>query len=110
MPKEPFVSEVLARPGYRYLLTNRTFGLLWASQAVSTLGDVVYDVALLWYVLESTGSALAAGGIAVGATAGRFLGGLSAAAVLDRFPVRRIMLGADLARLALTLGVSAVWL
>lgn len=104
------MSKSVARPGYRYLFSNPTFGLLWAGQAVSTLGDALYDIALLWYVLDSTGSALAAGGIAAGATAGRLAGSVSAGAVLDRLHTRQVMLGADLARLALTLGLSTVWL
>lgn len=104
------MAEATRQLGYKYVFENRTFGLLWASQAVSTLGDVVYDVALLWYVLESTGSALASGGIAVSATAGRLLGGVSASTILDRFPLRRIMLGADLLRFVITLVLSMVWL
>ncbi|MDP9380431.1 MAG: MFS transporter [Chloroflexota bacterium] len=102
--------STLPRPGYRYLLANRAFGLLWLGQAVSTLGDAVYDVALLWYVLDLTGSALAAAGIAVGATAGRLAGSLTAGAVLDRVHTRTVMLSADLARVALTLLVSVAWL
>ncbi|MDP9352029.1 MAG: MFS transporter, partial [Chloroflexota bacterium] len=104
------MSQSVIRPGYRYLFANRTFGLLWAGQSVSTLGDALYDVALLWYVLDSTGSALAAGGIAAGATAGRLVGSMSAGAVLDRLHTRQVMLWADLARLVLTLGGSVLWL
>lgn len=108
--KGQVMADATRQLGYRYIFENRTFGLLWASQAVSTLGDVMYDVALLWYVLEATGSALATGGVAVGATAGRLLGGISASAILDRFPVRRIMLGADLLRFVITLALSVAWL
>ncbi len=104
------MARTVPRPDFRYLLANRPFGLLWASQAISTLGDLLYDIALLWYVLDTTGSALAAGGIAVISGVGFLLGGAAAGLVLDRVPVRQILLGADLARLAMTLAVSAAWL
>ncbi len=78
--------------GYRSLVAHRTFTLLWTAQAISTFGDALYDVALLWYVLDATRSAVAASGIAVGATLGRLLGSLSASALLDRVSPRRVML------------------
>ena len=54
-----------ARPSaYRAVLTNRPFVALWLGQTVSRFGDTLYDLALLWYVLDTTGSALAAGGVA----------------------------------------------
>jgi DHA3 family tetracycline resistance protein-like MFS transporter len=84
--------------------------LLWTGQAISTFGDALYDVALLFYVFDTTRSAFAASGIAVAATAGRLLASVPAAAVADRVPVRRLMLLADGGRLAVTLGVSAAWI
>ena len=104
------MDQTVPHPGFRSLLDNRPFGLLWAAQAVSTLGDLLYDIALLWYVLDTTGSALAAGVISVSSGIGFLLGSGSAGLLLDRVPARRIMLGADLARLALTLAVCATWL
>jgi MFS family permease len=84
--------------------------LLWTGQAISTFGDALYDVALLFYVFDTTRSALAASGIAVAATMGRLLASAPAAAVVDRVPMRRLMLLADGSRLVLTLGVSAAWI
>jgi MFS transporter, DHA3 family, macrolide efflux protein len=110
MARSKAVAQASNRIGYTYLWTNRTFGYLWAAQGISNLGDVLYDVAVVWYILETTGSALAAGGVAVGATAGRLVGNLVAGTVLDRVPARRIMLWTDLTRFVLTLGVSIGWL
>ena len=46
-----------ARPAaYRTLLANRPFVALWLGQAISQFGDALYDLALLWYVLDATGS------------------------------------------------------
>lgn len=95
---------------YRQVLARRPFAALWAGQAISTVGDTLYNVALLWYVLGTTGSAFAAGGITVAAGLGRVLGGLGAGAVLDRLPPRRLLLATDGARLALTAAVGLPWL
>ena len=42
-------------------LTHRSFALLWVGQTISRVGDHLYQVALAWWVLEKTGSALAMG-------------------------------------------------
>ncbi len=42
-------------------LKNRPFALVWGGQTVSLLGDRIYQVALAWWVLEKTGSAVAMG-------------------------------------------------
>ena len=94
----------------RALLANRTFAALWIGQTISTIGDVLYGVALLWYVLDSTGSAFSAGLIAVAAMAGRLTGGTIAATLLDRFSARRVMLLSDGMRCALTSLTGACWL
>ncbi len=41
-------------PSYRRLLRNPALTLLWASQLVSQSGDYVFDVALVWFVAESS--------------------------------------------------------
>ena len=40
---------------------HRPFMLLWSGQTVSLLGDSIYQVALAWWVLQKTGSAVAMG-------------------------------------------------
>ena len=42
-------------------LKHRPFALLWTGQTVSRLGDSLYRIALSWWVLEKTGSAVAIG-------------------------------------------------
>jgi len=104
------VTRIHHSPTYRALLAHRAFALLWIGQAISTFGDALYDVALLWYVFGATHSALAAGGIAVAVTAGRLLASIPAGAIVDRASLRLIMLLADLARGILTLAVGLAWL
>jgi DHA3 family tetracycline resistance protein-like MFS transporter len=101
---------VLDRSAYRYLRTNRVFARLWAGQAISGLGDTLYDVAIVWYLLDATGSALLAGAVAVSTIVGRALGSLAAGALIGRVGARRLMLVSDVWRLALTLGIAVPWL
>ncbi len=48
-------------PSYRRTLRNRPFFLLWLAQLVSQSGDYIFEVALLWLVLELTHSAFDVG-------------------------------------------------
>ncbi|MEJ1135494.1 MFS transporter [Kribbella sp. CCNWLW197] len=71
------------------------FRRLWVARAVSFLGDSLGLVALLLYVEESTGAALA---VALLLLAGDFTPGLFGAfagAVGDRFDLRRVMVVCD---------------
>ncbi len=89
--------------------TNRPFRLLWTARAVSFLGDSLSLVALMLYVAETTGQALA---VAVLLLAGDFapalLGPLTST-ISDRFDLKRVMVGCELAQAGL-LVVIALWL
>ena len=101
-----------ARPSaYRAILGNRPFVALWLGQAISRFGDALYDLALLWYVLDTTGSAFAAAGITIAAVGGRLVGSLIAGMALDCLPTRRLMLAVEALRCALTaaLGGAGSW-
>ena len=92
----------------RDLLRIRDVRLLLLGQAVSQAGDWLYDVALLVYVLDATGSAawVAAAGM-VRLLPWIFfapLGGL----VADRVDRRRILVACDLVQLAGMLGLMLV--
>jgi DHA3 family macrolide efflux protein-like MFS transporter len=85
------------RPSFRRVLSHRPFFLLWVSQLVSQSGDFVFDVALLWLVLELTGSVFAVG-LVVAVTAvpnvllGPFLG-----VYVDRWDRRKILIATNVA-------------
>jgi MFS family permease len=48
-------------PSYTRLLRDRHFRALWLAQVISQSGDAIFDVALLWLVLITTGSAALVG-------------------------------------------------
>src|SRR5215469_18196489 len=79
-------------------LAHRPFSLLWTGQTVSGVGDSVYQVALVWWVLVHTGSALAMGTVLlcerIPALVLLLLGGV----MVDRFPRVWLMLLSDLSR------------
>lgn len=87
-------------------LSHRPFALLWMGQTVSSVGDGVYQVALVWWVVLHTGSALAMGTVLlcerVPSLGLLLLGGV----IVDRFPRVWLMLLSDFIRGALV-GLSA---
>ena len=90
-------------------LWARPFVLLAGGQAVSRLGDGLFATALVWIALHGHGAA----GVAVvasAATAPLLAGSLIGASYADRHDRRRLMIGADLARLALLLGLAGTLL
>jgi MFS family permease len=93
----------------RSVRANRPFRLLWTARAVSFLGDALSLVALMLYVAETTGQALAVAMLLlVGDFAPALLGPLTGT-ISDRFDLKRIMVGCELAQAGL-LVVIALWL
>ncbi|MCI4353748.1 MAG: MFS transporter [Thermoplasmata archaeon] len=85
-----------APPSYRRTLSNRPFLLLWAAQLVSQSGDFIFEVALLWLVLQLTHSAFAVALVVVatilpGVLLGPFLG-----VFIDRWDRRRTLIAINL--------------
>src|SRR5688500_11579610 len=77
-------------------LTHRPFALLWAGQTTSRLGDSLYRIALSWWVLEKTGSAVAMGTVLVFSQIPLLLFLLIGGVVVDRLPRIRIMFISDI--------------
>lgn len=77
-------------------LNHRPFALLWSGQTISRLGDNLYRIALSWWVLEKTGSAVAMGTVLVLSQIPMLLFLLIGGVVVDRLPRIRIMFIADL--------------
>jgi hypothetical protein len=46
-------------------LHHRPFALLWSGQTISHLGDDFYRIALIWWVLQKTGSAVVMGTVLI---------------------------------------------
>lgn len=89
---------VLYSPSMNVLrsLTHRPFALLWTGQTTSRLGDSLYRIALSWWVLEKTGSAVAMGTVLIFSQIPLLLFLLIGGVVVDRLPRIRIMFVSDL--------------
>src|SRR5918995_754850 len=81
-------------PGWRPL-ASRDFRLLFAGQAVSLVGDQFYLVAMLWLVLQMTGSDLAVGTIMMAATIPRMIFLLVGGAVSDWLSPHKLMVASN---------------
>jgi len=92
-------------------LRNRSFLLLWSGQTLSRLGDSVYRVALVWWVLQKTGSAGAVARMLVCSYVPLLLFVLLGGITIDRFSRVKVMLLSDLSRAAVvfTVSILAAW-
>lgn len=79
-------------------LALRDFRLLFVGQAISLLGDQFYLVALLWLVLQMTGSDLAVGTIMMAATIPRMIFLLVGGAVSDWLSPHKLMVASNVFR------------
>ncbi len=89
-------------------LRIRSFALLWGGQTISRLGDSLYRIALSWWILEETGSAVAMGALAVFSLVPMLLFLLVGGVIVDRLPRFRIMLTSDLVNTMVVAAVAAL--
>ena len=75
---------------------NRSFGLLWASQVLSTGGNWLLEVAVPVYVFHLTGSARDTGLTVVAEMLPLLVLGPIGGVFADRWPRRRVVIGANL--------------
>lgn len=87
---------------------NPALRAVLAASLVSTLGDRLHQVALAALVLAETGSLASAGLIFFVSTLPYVLFGLATGPLVDRLRPRTVLVGADLTRVLLVLGILAI--
>jgi MFS family permease len=94
---------------FNLLRRNRNFRLLWIAQVVSEIGDWFYSLAVYSLLLELTGNRAQAVGLAVvlQVLPATFVSP-TAGAINDRISRKAIMIGADVARFFVVLGMLLV--
>jgi len=93
----------------RLLRTNRNYRLLWLAQVVSELGDWFYSLAVYSLLLELTHNRAQSVGLAVVLQVlPHTFAAPTAGVVNDRISRRAIMIGADIARFFIVLGMLLV--
>ena len=95
-------------PVFAVLRNNRNFRLLFIGQAISQLGDWFNSVAVLALLLELTGSATAVAWMTITQFLPTAVIGPIAGVVVDRVDRRRLMIGMDLLRGVVVLGLLLV--
>ncbi|MFE9622232.1 MFS transporter [Streptomyces sp. NPDC006527] len=94
----------------RPLWRQRDFGIFWAAQTLSFLGDSFALVALPLLVLEATGSLARMGLLTAVGGAASVVAAVFAGAVVDRVDRRRLLVVCDLVRMVLYGVIPLVWL
>jgi MFS transporter, DHA3 family, macrolide efflux protein len=90
-------------------LWTASFLLLWQGQLVSIFGDVVYAIALGFWILAATGSTILMGSLMAASTLPRIVVSPVAGVIVDRFDRRSLMIWMDVIRGAavVSVGVAA---
>ena len=88
-----------------FLKKNKSFSLLWSSQALSRFGDALESVALVYLVLKITGSALAMGTVMLFSLVPNLILTPFVGVLADRYSRKKIMLISELARAIIILWV-----
>ncbi len=92
----------------RVLRTNRNFRLVWFSQIISEIGDWFFSVAVLSFVIHTTGSATSMAFAFVMQVLPQVITSPVAGALNDRLSRRRIMIFTDYMRAAIVLSMLLV--
>lgn len=99
-------------------LWNKNFFLLWQGQLVSVLGDVIYTIALDFWILDVTGSTAIMGLLSALTMLPRLILGPFAGVFVDRWDRKRIIVITDFIRgvfvtfvgIAALMGFIKVWM
>ncbi|MTI48241.1 MAG: MFS transporter [Firmicutes bacterium] len=78
------------------LFRNSNFMLLWIGQSVSQLGTRLYSLAIMWYILERTGSSVAMGISVLCFTLPTVIIGPVAGVFADKYSKKKIIVVTDL--------------
>lgn len=80
------------------IFRNKNFFLIWVGQGVSLFGDYLYIIAMMWWVLEKTGSTAAMATVAICSSLPTIILGPFAGTYVDRADKRKLLILMDLGR------------
>jgi MFS family permease len=80
------------------IFRNKNFFLIWIGQSISLFGDYLYIIALMWWVLEKTGSTAAMASVAICSSLPTIILGPFAGTFVDRVDKRKLLILMDIGR------------
>jgi DHA3 family macrolide efflux protein-like MFS transporter len=80
------------------IFRNKNFFLIWIGQSISLFGDYLYIIAMMWWVLEKTGSTAAMATVAICSSLPTIILGPFAGTYADRVDKRKLLILMDLGR------------
>ncbi len=95
---------------FNRIFVNKNIFYLWLGQIISQSGDSIFEIGLLWLLLELTGSNAMTGIIAMSAYLPTLLFGLFSGALVDRFDRRRLMMFSDAIRAVIILIIPLLYI
>jgi len=95
--------------GWSLKLERKNLRFLWVGQLISQAGDAITHLAVLWLVLELTGSNSLTGLVAFAATLPMLLFSPGAGVLVDRIPRKQILILSDGARFFLVLSIPVLY-
>lgn len=104
------MSETCSEVNPRSVLLNRDFVLLWQGQLVSQLGNQAFSLAMMYWLMETTGSASLMGILMMLSLLPGVVLGPLAGALADRHSRLGIILVSDVGRGLMVLAVAALML
>ncbi|MHB1454979.1 MAG: MFS transporter [Saccharofermentanales bacterium] len=93
---------------WRKIFINRDYGLLFVGRLVSQIGDGVHNFAIVWLVLDLTGSGIALSALLIASTVPSILLTPLSGVLADRLDRKKIIIWMDVIRGFLLL--SAAWI
>jgi MFS family permease len=99
---------VAFRRTFKSLRKHRNYRLFFSGQIVSLVGTWMQNIALAWFVVELTHSAVAVGFLAFCRFAPFTVFGLVSGVVADRFDNRRLVMVTQTASMVVALGLTAL--
>ncbi|HAI20407.1 MAG TPA: hypothetical protein DCM14_00635 [Clostridiales bacterium UBA8153] len=93
----------------RPLLKNRDFVLVWAGQSVAVFGDALFALALMWWVVQVTGSGAAMSAVAVATALPRIVLGPFVGVYIDRSDRRLLMMAANGMNALISVAMAALF-
>ncbi|MGR7023687.1 MFS transporter [Geodermatophilus sp. URMC 62] len=82
---------------------------LWGANGISALGSAMTNVAVPWFILQTTGSAARTGLVATAMTLGAVLSGVLSGPLIDRFGFKRSSVLTDVASAVLIAGIPLLY-